>query len=75
MPIFEFRCKKCGTAFEALVSNAETRAPCEKCGSKQVEKQLSTFSPAVAAAASPCAETGCGKAGTGCASRGCPSMS
>lgn len=73
MPIFEYQCKKCGTGFEAIVSNADTKVACESCGSKQVEKQLSTFSPAVAGASSPCADMGCGKAGTGCAGS-CPSL-
>jgi putative FmdB family regulatory protein len=67
MPIFEYRCKKC----EALVLSSNALAACEACGSKQVEKQLSTFSAGMAAPASPCAEAGCGKAGTGCGG-GCP---
>ncbi len=76
MPIFEYRCKKCGTLFEALVPNADAKTACEACGSKQVEKQLSTFSPAVATTPkNPCSTGGCpstGKAGTGCSGGGCP---
>lgn len=71
MPIFEYQCKKCGTAFEALVATADAKAPCSACGSKQVVKQLSTFSASVAAESSPCADSGCGRAGTGCGG-GCP---
>ncbi|VGO12071.1 hypothetical protein PDESU_00621 [Pontiella desulfatans] len=72
MPIFEYQCKKCGTRYEALVPTADAKAACESCGSRQVEKQLSTFSATTAApTASPCAEMGCGKAGTGCAGS-CP---
>lgn len=71
MPIFEYTCKKCGTSFEALVSVADAKAPCEKCGSTNVKKQLSTFSASVTTESSPCIESGCGKAGTGCGG-GCP---
>ncbi|WP_372807394.1 zinc ribbon domain-containing protein [Pontiella sp.] len=71
MPIFEYRCTKCGARFEALVSSSAALAACETCGSKQVEKQLSTFSAGMTSPTSPCAEAGCGRAGTGCGG-GCP---
>lgn len=34
MPIFEYRCSRCGTRFEALVSRAEADhpQPCPSCG-------------------------------------------
>ncbi|RKX38658.1 MAG: zinc ribbon domain-containing protein, partial [Verrucomicrobia bacterium] len=47
MPLFEYTCKKCGTSFEALVSSVNAEVACESCGSKQTEKQLSTFSASV----------------------------
>ncbi|MEN7973288.1 MAG: FmdB family zinc ribbon protein [Verrucomicrobiota bacterium] len=76
MPLFEYKCKKCRTAFEALVSNADTKVACESCGSKQTEKQLSTFSASVASnSASPCSGGGCpseGMAGSGCSTGTCP---
>lgn len=76
MPIFEYRCKKCGTAFEALVSNADAKATCEKCGSKQTEKQLSIFSASVASGSPiPCSTGNCptsGMAGSGCSTGTCP---
>lgn len=75
MPIFEYRCKKCETTFEALVPNEKYKAPCETCGSIQVEKQLSTFSTSVTESRpTPCSSGGCpseGMAGTGCGG-GCP---
>ena len=47
MPIFEYKCEKCGEAFEKLVSKVDEKVVCEKCGSKKVEKQLSSFSASV----------------------------
>ena len=46
MPIFEFKCKKCGNTFETLCfrSSGEDKGPCPSCGSEESEKLLSTFS-------------------------------
>lgn len=44
MPIFEYRCKNCGEKFETLVFSSQTKpVKCEKCGSEQTEKLMSTF--------------------------------
>ena len=45
MPIFEYRCKKCGhvTSFLEKFNSRQAHA-CEKCGSKDTAKLLSTFS-------------------------------
>lgn len=43
MPIYEYRCKKCGHTFEALVMGRE-KVVCDKCGGKGLEKLVSTFS-------------------------------
>ena len=32
MPIFEYRCEKCGEEFERLVPKADAKVHCEKCG-------------------------------------------
>jgi putative FmdB family regulatory protein len=44
MPLFDFRCRECGCEFEALVrpTDAETRS-CPDCGSRDLERLLSTF--------------------------------
>ena len=44
MPIFEYRCKRCGhvTSFLEKAGSEKGRV-CEKCGSKATEKLLSTF--------------------------------
>jgi len=41
MPIYNFRCRKCNAEFEDLVSKRGDIAPCPKCGSEDVEKQVS----------------------------------
>jgi putative FmdB family regulatory protein len=44
MPIFEYRCKECGQVMEFLEARDSREAHvCEKCGSKDTEKILSTF--------------------------------
>ena len=40
MPIYEYRCAKCGHEFEALVRRTETPR-CEKCGAAEPERLLS----------------------------------
>ena len=61
MPIFEYICQDCGTAFEAIVANDTVEVRCRKCQGQHVSKQLSTFavsaagpSPARDAAPGPC---------------------
>ncbi len=47
MPLYEFTCRKCGARFEELLSLAELEAGdlrCPKCGSRRVERGISTFS-------------------------------
>ena len=46
MPIYTFKCKKCGNEFELLVgiSSSKMEQKCPKCGSKEIEKLLSSFS-------------------------------
>ena len=45
MPIFEYKCRKCSFEFEALVRNAQAlpEEGCPECGSKELQKLLSTF--------------------------------
>lgn len=44
MPIFDFRCKVCGHAYEQLVRSS-TELVCPACGSSDVEKQVSAPAP------------------------------
>ncbi len=43
MPIFEYRCSKCGHEFETLVTGA-SKPECPKCGAEKLEKKFSVFS-------------------------------
>ncbi|MDD3642267.1 MAG: zinc ribbon domain-containing protein [Candidatus Krumholzibacteria bacterium] len=44
MPLFEFRCRRCGRRFEELVLSPAQSVACPDCGSDEVEKEFSTFS-------------------------------
>jgi putative FmdB family regulatory protein len=47
MPIFEYRCTKCGNHFEKLQKgDALQRNECPKCHSPEVTRELSSFSSA-----------------------------
>jgi len=42
MPLYEYKCARCGEAFEALI-RAGTVTTCPQCGSVDVERMLSMF--------------------------------
>jgi putative FmdB family regulatory protein len=45
MPIFEYKCKKCGHKTEFLEkAGSSEKHSCEKCGSNDLQKLFSTFS-------------------------------
>ena len=48
MPVYEFKCAKCGELFEVMVSYAEREKEhaCPKCGSLEVKQAISLFSAA-----------------------------
>jgi putative FmdB family regulatory protein len=71
MPIYEYRCAKCGHRFEHLARTlADTAKTCPKCGARKPEKQLSTFNASVAPDSPPCASGAC-PTGT-CPTSACP---
>ncbi|MBL8235041.1 MAG: zinc ribbon domain-containing protein, partial [Bryobacterales bacterium] len=45
MPIYEYRCQKCGSSFEKLRRFAEADEPieCPQCGSKTRDRLMSAF--------------------------------
>lgn len=44
MPIYEFKCKKCGQKFEDIVfSNDYSKVSCPNCNGKSIEKLISVF--------------------------------
>jgi putative FmdB family regulatory protein len=46
MPVYEFKCEKCGDVFEVMGSFAEREKEhtCPKCGSTEVKQAISLFS-------------------------------
>lgn len=48
MPIYEFKCKKCGNVFEHLCfkTSDKDQAPCPNCGHKKSDLLMSAFSSA-----------------------------
>jgi len=61
MPLFEYKCGKCGHAFEFLARSSED-APrkCPQCGSSSIQRQFSTFSARVdSAGGSSCSDGSC----------------
>ena len=46
MPIYEYKCSKCGNCFEQLIfhSDDEKDLTCGKCGAKEINKVISSFS-------------------------------
>jgi putative FmdB family regulatory protein len=46
MPIYEFKCKKCGNIFEQLVfsSDKKDKVVCPACGKEDAYRLLSSFS-------------------------------
>ncbi|GEM_PF-197024 len=46
MPVYDYRCKKCGKKFSITMSITEhdtKRVKCPKCGSRSVEQQVAAF--------------------------------
>lgn len=43
MPIYEYRCKKCGKEFEELVLSGDETPNCPECGKEDTERLLSGF--------------------------------
>jgi len=66
MPIFDFRCSKCGHEFEELVFGSD-RPVCPKCGGKKLVKQPS------AVARKGKGESGGGSGCSGCSGGSCSS--
>lgn len=46
MPLYEYRCEKCGRTFEKFrrMSEADRDVQCPYCESEEVKRELSTFS-------------------------------
>ncbi|MBZ2183809.1 MAG: zinc ribbon domain-containing protein [Bryobacter sp.] len=66
MPIYEYRCEKCGSGFEKLrpMREAEEPAECPRCGYVVTKKQWSTCCVATGSGGGAGAGGGCGAAGS-----------
>ncbi len=40
MPIFDYRCCRCGWEFEKIILRDENPGPCPQCGSQAVQKNM-----------------------------------
>ncbi len=59
MPIFEFTCEDCGTAFEKLVRrSAAIEVACPSCGQDHVKQELSTFAARASESSAPAPQMG-----------------
>jgi putative FmdB family regulatory protein len=64
MPLFEFKCRDCGTTFEKIVPSSTTKVACKKCESLKVEKLLSVFAVGASSRSAASYEQGpCGSCG------------
>ena len=64
MPLYEFQCTDCESAFEELVraATAIIEVRCPQCGSRHIRRKVSTFASKMSggakASAAACAPTG-----------------
>ena len=66
MPIFEYKCNKCGSVTEFLESpGKKVKHLCSQCGDSSMEKMFSTFAVGVK-------QDGTDSKCQSCADRGCP---
>ena len=76
MPIYEYKCKKCGNQFEMLTFGMSEKADavCPKCKSKKTSRMMSAFgrgkyASLAAGGAGAASSSGCGS----CSSSNCSS--
>jgi putative FmdB family regulatory protein len=73
MPIYAYRCRDCGKAFQTLVMSGETPV-CEACDSADLEQQLSLIAePSRGGESGPSMAACDAMGGCGCAGM-CPAM-
>jgi putative FmdB family regulatory protein len=70
MPIYEYRCADCGSAFELLLSRStDQEVKCQSCGGGRVAKLFSTFAHHSAGSPGAGTRSGCGT----CSGKSCSS--
>jgi len=64
MPIYEYRCERCGAQFEELTSSADAaHISCRQCTSRRVTRLLSAFAVGGGEAVQPAEAGPCGTCG------------
>ena len=53
MPIYEYRCEKCGQVNEFLILGRQDQLLCKQCGSKDLTKLLSAHNTVIASSRGP----------------------
>lgn len=53
MPLYEYECKDCGAQFEAMAAYKDAdKMKCEACGSKHVDRLISSFCSSISTSSS-----------------------
>lgn len=73
MPIYEYRCPKCGVDFEEIVGANDPAPPCPSCHAEKAQKLVSKAS--FRAGAGACCESGACDVGAARAASGCAGCS
>lgn len=63
MPIYEYKCRKCGEEFEELVLSGDDIPICPSCESGECDRLLSAFSRGDSEGEPNPAQVGCGSGG------------
>jgi len=74
MPIFSYRCKKCGHEFELLegITAEKVKKKCPGCDSEEIVKKLSTFSVGSSGSGKEPSCPTCPAPSSTCATGSCP---
>jgi len=59
MALYEYKCKDCGGIAEYLVFSPSEELSCKKCGSKKLEKLMSSFAVSSNSSSSSTPESSC----------------
>lgn len=68
MALYEYKCRDCDEVSEMLVFTSDDALECPSCGSKNLDKLMSTFAVSMAPTGSPAPASGCS---TGCCGGSC----
>ncbi len=66
MPLYEYKCPKCGQRFDEIVSYSRAdEVTCESCGYEKPERLMSTFSSGSSSSGGLSASTSCSSGSSG----------